>query len=143
MKVLFLCTGNSCRSQMAEGYGHYFGENFLEVKSAGTDPRGVNPRAIQAMKEDHVDISKQQSTKLTNDMLQWADIVITLCGDADERCPILPPGKQKRHWPFEDPAKAIGSEEQISAKFREIRDGIKKNVEELALEIKPRSRLTC
>ncbi len=143
MKVLFLCTGNSCRSQIAEGYGHYFGENFLEVKSAGTEPHGVNPRAIQTMKEDGFDISKQQSTKLTGEMLQWADIVITLCGDADERCPMLPPGKQKRHWPFEDPAKATGSEAQIAAKFREIRDGIKHRVQDLALEFKPVSRLTC
>ncbi len=140
MKVLFLCTGNSCRSQMAEGYGHHFGENFLEVKSAGTEPHGVNPRAIQTMKEDGIDISKQQSTKLTNDMLHWADIVITLCGDADERCPMLPPGKQKRHWPLDDPARAIGNEEEIMRKFRSVRDAIEVHIADLLQELQPNAK---
>lgn len=133
MKILFLCTGNSCRSQMAEGYARHFG---LEVKSAGLSPKGVNPLAISVMKEDGIDISSHQSTLLTKDLLEWGDLLITLCGDANESCPVLPKGKEKRHWPFEDPAKATGTEEEILKKFRSIRDGIKTEILKLVSEYK-------
>jgi arsenate reductase len=135
INLLFLCTGNSCRSQMAEGYARQLGGNQVTVKSAGIVAHGKNPRAIAIMKEDGVDISGQESTQLTEKMLQWSDWVITVCGHADEQCPMLPPGTQKLHWPLEDPAKATGTEEEITAKFREVRDEVKKRSEAMLAEL--------
>ena len=135
IKLLFLCTGNSCRSQMAEGYARVLGKNKVEVRSAGIVAHGKNPRAIAIMKEDGVDISDQDSTQLTEEMLQWSDWVITVCGHADEQCPVLPSGTQKRHWPLEDPAKATGTEEEITANFREIREEVKKRSKALLTEL--------
>jgi arsenate reductase len=129
--VLFLCTGNSCRSQMAEGYARTLGQGLIEVQSAGIEAHGKNPRAIAVMAEDGVDISAQESTRLTDEMLDWADLVVTVCGHADEHCPLLPPGVRKVHWPLEDPAKATGSEEEIMATFRATRDEVKRRVQEL------------
>lgn len=134
-KLLFLCTGNSCRSQMAEGYARHFGGDQVSVRSAGIVAHGKNPRAIAVMAEDGIDIASQESTVLTDDMLDWADWVVTVCGHADEQCPALSPGTRKLHWPLEDPAKAQGSEEDIMAKFREIRDEIKKYTRELLNKI--------
>ena len=131
IKLLFLCTGNSCRSQMAEGYARQLGGKHVEVKSAGIVAHGKNPRAIAIMKEDSIDISAQESTQLTEEMLLWADWVITVCGHADDQCPVLPPETQKKHWPLEDPAKATGSEEEITAKFRIVRDEVKKRTQDL------------
>lgn len=131
IKLLFLCTGNSCRSQMAEGYARQFGGGKVSVKSAGIVAHGKNPRAITIMAEDGIDISGQESTPLSDDMLQWADWVITVCGHADEQCPALPPGTRKIHWPLEDPAKATGTEDEIMAKFRQIREEIKSRTSEL------------
>ena len=120
---------------MAEGYARQLGGNQVTVKSAGIVAHGKNPRAIAIMKEDGVDISEQESTQLTEEMLKWSDWVITVCGHADEQCPILPPGTQKRHWPLEDPAKATGTEEEITAKFREVRDEVKTRSEALLKEL--------
>src|SRR5687767_5728461 len=92
LRILFLCTGNSCRSQMAEGWANSLGGDVLEASSAGIEAHGQNPRAIGVMQEAGVDISSQQSRKITQDMLVWADVVVTVCGHADEHCPILPPG---------------------------------------------------
>lgn len=139
MRLLFLCTGNSCRSQIAEGWARHLGENWgekwggneLEVQSAGIEAHGKNPRAIAVMREAGVDISDQESTRLTDKMLEWADLVVTVCGHADEHCPVLPPGTRKEHWPLEDPAKATGSEEQVMAVFRASRDDIRRRVEAL------------
>lgn len=141
MKILFLCTGNSCRSQIAEGYARHFGEDKWEVKSAGLEPKGVNPNAIAIMREDGVDISQQGSTLLSENLLEWADLVVTLCGDAHESCPNVSKGTERRHWPFEDPARAQGSSEEILAKFRSVRDGIKTEVLNLFTELKPRKKL--
>lgn len=135
--LLFLCTGNSCRSQMAEGYARYFGGNQVSVKSAGIVAHGKNPRAIAVMAEDGIDISSQESTQLSSDMLQWADWVITVCGHAEEQCPALPPETRKIHWPLEDPAKASGTEEEIMNKFREVREEVKSRVQELLKHIQP------
>lgn len=135
--LLFLCTGNSCRSQMAEGYARYFGGNQVSVKSAGIVAHGKNPRAIAVMAEDGIDISSQESTQLSSDMLQWADWVITVCGHAEEQCPALPPETRKIHWPLEDPAKASGTEEEIINKFREVREEVKSRVQELLKHIQP------
>jgi arsenate reductase (thioredoxin) len=105
-RVLFLCTGNSCRSQMAEGWANHLGKDVLEATSAGIEAHGKNPRAIAVMKEAGVDISQQESRRVTSEMLAAADLIVTVCGHADEHCPVLPPGIEKRHWPFDDTAKA-------------------------------------
>ena len=130
-KILFLCTGNSCRSQMAEGWGKHLGHNVAEFESAGIEAHGKNPRAIAVMREAGVDISGQESTRVTDDMLRRADIVVTVCGHADEHCPVLPPGVKKIHWPLTDPAKATGTEEEILAKFRATRDEVRRRVADL------------
>jgi arsenate reductase len=129
--ILFLCTGNSCRSQMAEGWAKWYGRLIFEIQSAGIETHGKNPRAIAVMKEAGVDISNQESTKVTDDMLAQADLVVTVCGHADEHCPVLPQGTSKEHWPLEDPAKAQGSEEEIMEQFRASRDDIKARVKSL------------
>ena len=133
--ILFLCTGNSCRSQMAEGYGRRFGGEKVRVVSAGIEAHGKNPRAIAVMAEDGIDISSQESTRLTDEMLADAGIVVTVCGHADESCPLLPPEKRKIHWPIDDPARATGTEEEIMAEFREVRDEIRGRVEALFDEV--------
>ena len=131
MRLLFLCTGNSCRSQMAEGYARHFGGNWLDVASAGIEAHGKNPRAIAVMREAGIDISGQESTKLTDDMLAPADYLVTVCGHADEHCPALPPGVRKEHWPLDDPAKATGTDDQVMAAFRRSRDEIRHRVRDL------------
>ncbi len=131
LHLLFLCTGNSCRSQMAEGWGRHFAAGPIEVQSAGIEAHGKNPRAIAVMREAGIDISGQASTRLTPAMLDWADVVVTVCGHADEHCPALPAGTRKIHWPLNDPAKAQGSEEEIMAVFRASRDDIRARVEAL------------
>ncbi|MFO1432638.1 MAG: arsenate reductase (thioredoxin) [Candidatus Competibacteraceae bacterium] len=130
-KLLFLCTGNSCRSPMAEGYARTLGRDQVEVNSAGIEAHGKNPRAITVMAEDGVDISGQESTRLTDERLKWAQRVVTVCGHADEQCPLLPPGTRKEHWPLDDPTKATGTEAEIMAQFRQTRDEVKQRVSEL------------
>ena len=134
--ILFLCTGNSCRSQMAEGWAKWYGRPIFEIQSAGIETHGKAPLAIAVMKEAGVDISNQESTKITDDMLAQADLVVTVCGHADEHCPVLPQGTLKEHWPLEDPAKAQGSEEEIMEQFRASRDDIKARVKALLERLK-------
>jgi len=129
--ILFLCTGNSCRSQMAEGWAKLYGRPSFEIQSAGIETHGKKPRALAVMKEASVDISNQESTKVTDDMLTQADLVVTVCGHADEHCPVLPHDTKKEHWPLEDPAKAQGTEEEIMQQFRASRDDIEARVKEL------------
>ncbi|MDA3870428.1 MAG: arsenate reductase (thioredoxin) [Gammaproteobacteria bacterium] len=131
MNILFLCTGNSCRSQIAEGWAIYYGGSAFEILSAGIEAQGKIPRAIAVMQEAGADISNQESTKVTDEMLAQTDLVVTVCGHADEHCPILPPDTAKEHWPLEDPANATGSEEEIMAMFRATRDDIKARVQQL------------
>lgn len=135
MNVLFVCTGNSCRSQMAEGFLRQLAGDRLGVDSAGLEAHGQNPRAIAVMDELGVDIRGQQSTTLTDAHLDWANLVVTVCGDADESCPILPPGTLKRHWPLPDPARAEGDEALIMSEFRAVRDDIQRRVEALVADI--------
>jgi len=116
---------------MAEGWARQLGEKWFDVQSAGIESHGKNPRAIQIMKEAGVDISRQASTRLTEEMLASADYLVTVCGHADENCPVLPAGMLKEHWPLSDPARATGSEEEIMAVFRESRDEIRRRVENL------------
>jgi arsenate reductase (thioredoxin) len=135
MSILFLCTGNSCRSQMAEGWTKHLAAGWLAVQSAGIEAHGKNPRAIAVMAEAGVDISSQQSTVVTSAMLDAADLVVTVCGHADEVCPALPPGKRKIHWPLSDPAKATGTEDEILRQFRVTRDEVKRRVQALLREL--------
>jgi arsenate reductase len=116
---------------MAEGWAKKYGESLFEIQSAGIETHGKNPRAIAVMKEAGVDISTQESTKVSDDMLERADLVVTVCGHADEHCPLLPTGTKKEHWPLEDPAKAQGTEEQVMDQFRASRDDIESRVKEL------------
>ena len=131
LKVLFLCTGNSCRSQMAEGWARHLAYAGVEAISAGIEAHGKNPRAIAVMAEAGIDISRQESTRLTEGMLASADVLVTVCGHADEHCPVLPAGIRKEHWPLSDPAKATGTNDQIMAVFRSSRDDIRLRVADL------------
>jgi arsenate reductase len=140
VRVLFLCTGNSCRSQMAEGWANHLGGDRVEAMSAGIEAHGKNPRAIAVMREAGVDISHQESTRVTPEILAQADLVVTVCGHADEHCPALPPCVQKQHWPLEDPAKATGTEDEMMAKFRATRDEIRSRVEGLIGGLKMMAR---
>jgi arsenate reductase len=135
INILFLCTGNSCRSQMAEGWARSLGAGKVAVQSAGIEAHGKNLRAIAVMAEDGVDISGQESKRLTDSMLEWADLVVTVCGHADERCPLLPPLVRKLHWPLDDPAKAAGEEAEIMSVFRASRDNIRERVKSLITEL--------
>ena len=135
--ILFLCTGNSCRSQMAQGWANYLGDDRVVARSAGIEAHGKNPRAIAVMREAGVGISHQESTKLAPMMLGWADLVITVCGHADEHCPGLPPQVKKLHWPLSDPARAKGTEQEIMTVFRATRDDIRSRVTTLLAELPP------
>ena len=124
-KILVLCTGNSCRSQIAEGYLRHFTGNKGEVFSAGVVTHGINPWAIAIMAEDGIDISKHTSNNVNEYRDVEFDFVITVCDNAKERCPWFPSKAMKLHKNFPDPAKAIGSESEIMEQFREVRGMIK------------------
>ena len=127
--VYFLCTGNSCRSQIADGFLNELGSDQYEVQSAGLEAHGLNPRAVKVMQEAGVDISQNASKTIDAEVLNRATYVITLCGHADEHCPIIMNmNVVKWHWGFEDPAKATGTEEEIMDQFRLVRDAIKNRV---------------
>ncbi len=130
-KVMFLCTGNSCRSQMAEGLAREFGRDIIEAYSAGLVPAGVNPRAAAVMKETGIDISNQQSKAIDEELLRRMDIIITLCGHAEALCPMTPPGIKRIHWPINDPVGTAGTEEEIMNAFRRARDEIKEKIKGL------------
>lgn len=132
--VLFLCTGNSCRSQMAEGWLRAIGGDRFSVESAGIEAHGKNPRAVAAMQEVGLDISGQESKILSDAMLRRANVVVTVCGHADEQCPVLPPGAEKVHWPLTDPAQATGTEEEIMHAFKSTRDEIERRVREFVAD---------
>lgn len=140
LKVLFLCTGNSCRSQMAEGFARVLGEGILEPYSAGLKPSHVNPRAIQAMREVGIDISGQTSKGIDADLLRKIDTIITLCGHAEAMCPMSPPSIKRMHWPIDDPIAATGTEDEIMIEFRKARDEIKKNIQEFIRSETARSK---
>jgi arsenate reductase len=124
-KILVLCTGNSCRSQIAHGYLEHFGGDLVDVFSAGVETHGVNPKAIATMHEDGIDISSHTS----NNVLEYKgldfDFVITVCDNAKERCPFFPSKAVKFHYNFPDPAKAVGTEEDIKNEFAMVRNLIK------------------
>jgi arsenate reductase len=129
IRVLILCTGNSCRSQMAHGWFNHLGGEEFEVFSAGIETHGVNPKAIEVMGELGIDIKAHTSDLVTNYIKEDFDLVITVCGGAKESCPIwLGKVKKRVHWPFEDPAKASGTKSEIEDTFRRVRDQIGEEV---------------
>lgn len=130
-----MCTGNSCRSQIADGFLQAIGGHKYEVKSAGLEAHGLNPRAVQTMKEVDIDISHHTSDVIDPAVLAEADFIITLCGHANDNCPVVRNDNAQRwHWGFDDPAKATGTEEEITAQFRTVRDSIKKRIEHFVQE---------
>jgi arsenate reductase len=131
-RVLFLCTGNSCRSQMAEGFLRAYGGQTYDAHSAGTKPSAVNPLAVQVMSEVGIDISGHRSKNVTEYLGQHFPIVITVCDNAKEHCPIFPGPCIREHWPFEDPAEATGTDEERLKVFRKVRDQIAARVQSLA-----------
>ena len=124
MKVLILCTGNSARSQMAEGILRRLGDGTIEVHSAGTHPSRVNPLAIEAMNEIGIDISSHRSKSVDEFAQQTFDVVITVCDKAKESCPIFPGAPERIHWSYEDPATVEGSHDEKLAAFRRVRDDL-------------------
>ncbi|MGK2862298.1 MAG: arsenate reductase ArsC [Chitinophagaceae bacterium] len=124
-KILVLCTGNSCRSQIAEGYLKQFAKDKAEIFSAGVETHGVNPKAIATMKEDGIDISGHTSNNINEYLDIDFDFVITVCDNARERCPFFPSHAKKFHRDFPDPAKATGTDEEIKQSFRNTRQMIK------------------
>jgi len=128
-RVLFLCTGNSCRSQMAEGWLRHLAGDRFEVFSAGIEAHGKNPCAITVMQEAGVDISAQESEILDPELLKTIDLLVTVCSHADEHCPAFYIRGKREHWPFDDPAKTPGTKEQIMAEFRRVRDQIRARIE--------------
>ncbi len=137
MKVLVLCTGNSCRSQIAEGYLRLMGPDEITVLSAGVETHGLNPRAVRVMYEDGIDISGQTSNHIDEYREAQFDYVVTVCDNARENCPYFPSDAQMVHRNFPDPAMATGNEEEIMGEFRRVRDLIKAYVSEfLQKEVK-------
>lgn len=130
-RIMFVCTGNSARSQMAEGLARKMGRDKIEVFSAGLEPRGLHPVAVRVMKEIGIDISPQTSKAIDPDLIKTMDVVVTLCGDARDRCPVLPPGTVHIHWPLPDPAAVEGSEEDVVGAFRNVRLQLQEHVARL------------
>lgn len=127
-QVYFLCTGNACRSQMAEGFARELLSPEWRVASAGVERHGLNPNAVKVMAEVGVDIADHQSKLIDLDYLNSADLVVTLCGDARDKCPMTPARVEKQHWPLPDPAGATGTEAEKLAVFRTVRDEIRESV---------------
>ncbi len=130
--LYFLCTGNSCRSQMAEGWGKKYLSDEWNVLSAGIEAHGLNPKAVQAMSEAGIDISDQTSDIIDLEILNHADFVVTLCGDAADKCPLTPLHVRREHWGFDDPAKAQGTEEEKWKTFQRVRDQIQRRIQTFA-----------
>ncbi len=128
-KVLFLCTHNSARSQMAEGLLRHLAGDRFEASSAGTEATHVRPPAVRAMGEIGIDISAQESKKLQRYLGESFDYVITVCDEANEACPVFPGARRRLHWSFEDPSRAAGSEEERLEVFHSVRDRIRERIE--------------
>ena len=129
-KVLFLCTGNSCRSQMAEGFLRAMAGDRYEAHSAGTNPSAVNPMAIEVMREVGIDISGHRSKNVSEYLGQHFPYIVTVCDNAKEHCPIFPGPATREHWPFEDPADAEGDDNERRKVVRRVRDEIRVKVKE-------------
>lgn len=131
--VLFLCRANSCRSQIAEGLARAELSPSVAVFSAGTRQTGVNPVAIEVMKEAGIDICGQRSKSVDEIPADRVDVVITLCAEGEEDCPFFPGAVTRMHWPIPDPAAATGNDAEIMAAFRNVRDDLKRRIKELAV----------
>ena len=136
-RVLFLCTGNSARSQMAEAFLRRHAGDHLEVFSAGLEPKGINPYTRRVMDEIGVDISQQQSKDLRQYLGQHFGYLITVCANAEKNCPIFPGVSIRMHWPFDDPADFDGTDGEKLAKFREVRDQIDGRIRAWLAEVRP------
>lgn len=140
--VLILCTGNSCRSQMAEAFLRRAAGDLIEVHSAGSAPAGyVHPFAVKVMAEVGIDISQQRSKHMNEFLGRPVHTVITVCGEADAACPVFPGQVNRYHWPFDDPAKATGTEEEVLAVFRRVRDELRRVFEAYAAGLRDGVRL--
>ncbi|AFS39614.1 arsenate reductase (thioredoxin) [Leuconostoc gelidum] len=135
MKIYFLCTGNSCRSQIAEGFAKDIMPDDWIIKSAGIEQHGLNPLAVDTMNEIGIDISNHTSDLIDENFLFSCDYAITLCGDASDKCPVTPASITRLHWPLVDPAGIIGTKEVVKNQFRKTRDQIKSLVYELKSDI--------
>ena len=128
-KILFLCTGNSARSQMAEAWLRKYADDYFEIYSAGLEPQGINPYTIRVMEEVGIDMSKHRSKSLAEYIHKMEfSYLITVCSSADEKCPYFPGMGIRMHWPFEDPAVVKGSDSEKTAKFRQVRNQIKDRI---------------
>lgn len=130
--IYFLCTGNSCRSQMAEAWAKHYLSADWDVYSAGIEAHGLNPLAVKAMNEINMDITKQTSDVIEQELLNHADLVVTLCSDAADKCPMTPSHVKREHWGFDDPAKAEGTEAEKWAFFQRVRDEIGARIKRFA-----------
>ena len=128
-RVLFVCTHNSARSQMAEGFLNALGGDRYEADSAGTEARGIHPLAIQAMAEEGIDVAMHESKTVDRFLTQPFDLVITVCDDAAEACPVFPGAAKRMHWSFPDPSKAVGDDEARYEAFVRVRDAIRTRIE--------------
>lgn len=135
-KVMFLCTANSCRSQMAEGLARHFGDDIIEPYSAGLFKFYVHPRAIEVMKEIGIDISGQKSEDIDFNLLMQMDVIVSLCDNADAACPPTPKEIRRIHTPVKDPVRTVGTDEEIMNDFRRARDEIKSRVFKLIEDLK-------
>lgn len=133
--VLFVCSGNSCRSQIAEGWGKALGNDKYNIESAGTNPIGVLQSTVETMNEVGIDITSHTSDLLTEGMFKWADFVITLCSHARDNCPVIPPDVIHQHWDTANPDRFYTSEAERKIEFAKTRDQIKNRVEKLFAEI--------
>ena len=135
--ILILCTGNSCRSHLAEGILRAAAGDILDVQSAGSKPAGyVHPLAVKAMAEIGIDISGHRSKHMNDFLAQPVQTVITVCGKADQACPVFPGQVKRHHWPFDDPAHAVGTEAEQLEVFRRVRDEIKTKFENYAAQVR-------
>lgn len=136
VQVYFLCTGNACRSQMAEGFAKQILGDHCQIASAGIECHGLDPRAVQVMAERGIDISNQYSKRIDINYLRSSDLIVTLCGDARDRCPVVPNAIKKEHWPLNDPAQAVGNNQVKLAAFRHVRDQIESRISDLAIRLR-------
>jgi arsenate reductase len=135
LKVMFLCTGNSCRSQMAEGFARELGKGLIDPRSAGLMAAGLNARAVAVMREVGIDISSQRSKEVDPALIVSMDAVITLCENAEATCPATPRGVQRLHWPIRDPVGTIGTDDVVMREFRRARDEIAERVRKFLADL--------
>lgn len=138
IRVMFLCTGNACRSQMAEGWARQLASDWIEVRSAGIEAHGQNTLAVRVMSEVSIDIANQQSIRVNAEMLEWADVLVTLCDNAQEQCPLPPAHTLRIHLPLTDPAKLRGDQAALLAEFRDCRDRVRQRVEHVLQQLATR-----